>query len=334
MAKWDNMLMILWQLRAKRQVTAEQLAETLETSVRTVYRYIDALCASGVPIIAEPGHDGGYSLPGTFKQAPLFLTDEERKALSQAALFAHGAGYPFEERLQQALRKIQLYAGDAWSDEGRPGRAAVGSLDIVPTSDHRSLRSLLQLLDQAIESGVRMQVRYAKQAGNVPETRELDPYGLTYRFDNWYAVAYCHTRRSVRTFRVDRIRDARLTGQTFDRPEQFSLKAYLRQELAEQASGRAQTVCPIRLTGDSDSLRRLSRHWYLCHCIVRQEENLLQLSVPADIADAYMPELLLGYGPKIIVHEPASLREALSRLIRRMAEQYGMVQPEQGQGNV
>lgn len=60
--KADNMLSILWLLRTRGRVTAKQLAESLEIHVRSVYRYIDALCASGVPIVAEAGPNGGYSL--------------------------------------------------------------------------------------------------------------------------------------------------------------------------------------------------------------------------------------------------------------------------------
>ncbi len=105
MAKWDNMLAILWQLKSKKQVTAIQLADSLEISVRTVYRYIDALCASGVPIIAEPGHHGGYYLPEAFSGTPLFFENTELKALTHATLFAESAGYPFGHKLKRALEK-------------------------------------------------------------------------------------------------------------------------------------------------------------------------------------------------------------------------------------
>ncbi|MFD0716402.1 helix-turn-helix transcriptional regulator [Paenibacillus sp. GCM10027626] len=61
MAKWDNMLSMLWMLRSGRKLTAAQIADSLEISVRSVYRYIDALCASGVPVVAESGHDAAFA---------------------------------------------------------------------------------------------------------------------------------------------------------------------------------------------------------------------------------------------------------------------------------
>jgi predicted DNA-binding transcriptional regulator YafY len=66
-------------------MTASELAERLETSVRTIYRYIDSLCASGVPIIAESGHDGGYRLLNQFIEAPLFFDTNERIPLCQTS---------------------------------------------------------------------------------------------------------------------------------------------------------------------------------------------------------------------------------------------------------
>jgi predicted DNA-binding transcriptional regulator YafY len=88
MSKADNMLSILWMLKAEKRVTAKQLAVALEINIRTVYRYIDALCASGVPIVADSGHNGGYSLLHSFNEAPLFFDRDEQKALVHAAIFA------------------------------------------------------------------------------------------------------------------------------------------------------------------------------------------------------------------------------------------------------
>ncbi len=71
--KNDNMLAILWMLNSGTKITAKQIAERLEINIRTVYRYIDSLCASGVPIVSDAGQNGGYSLLNDFINAPLFF---------------------------------------------------------------------------------------------------------------------------------------------------------------------------------------------------------------------------------------------------------------------
>lgn len=73
MPKIDNILAILWMLNSSEKITAKQISERLEMNIRTVYRYIDTLSTSGVPIISETGHNGGYTLLNNFIEAPLFL---------------------------------------------------------------------------------------------------------------------------------------------------------------------------------------------------------------------------------------------------------------------
>ncbi|MEK5031588.1 HTH domain-containing protein [Paenibacillus sp. FSL R7-0302] len=68
----------------RQKLTAAQIADSLEISVRTVYRYIDALGASGVPVVAESGHDGGVYILDSFSETPLFFNALELKATSAA----------------------------------------------------------------------------------------------------------------------------------------------------------------------------------------------------------------------------------------------------------
>jgi len=110
MPKNDNMLAILWLLNSGVKITAKQISENLEINIRTVYRYIDALCVSGVPIIADTGHNGGYCLLNNFIRAPLLFDIEEQKALLHAAVFAKEAGYPFGEALNNATEKLKMYS--------------------------------------------------------------------------------------------------------------------------------------------------------------------------------------------------------------------------------
>ena len=81
MSKADNMLAILWLLKSEKKMTAKQLSDELEIHIRTVYRYIDSLCASGVPIVSDSGHNGGYSLLHNFTKAPLFFDLVEQRRL-------------------------------------------------------------------------------------------------------------------------------------------------------------------------------------------------------------------------------------------------------------
>ncbi len=110
MPKNDNMLAILWMLNSSKKITAKQIAEKLELNIRTVYRYIDSLSASGVPIISDSGHNGGYTLMNDYHQAPLLFDIEEKKALLYATTHAKDSGYPFSDALSSAIEKLRFYS--------------------------------------------------------------------------------------------------------------------------------------------------------------------------------------------------------------------------------
>jgi predicted DNA-binding transcriptional regulator YafY len=107
------MLAILWMLNSGEKITAKQISDKLEINIRTVYRYIDSLCASGVPIVSEAGQNGGYSLLNNFIHAPLFFDMKEQKALLHAAVFANEYSVEIEYRTgreeQPRLRVIDSY---------------------------------------------------------------------------------------------------------------------------------------------------------------------------------------------------------------------------------
>lgn len=89
----DNILRILWMLSSDKRVTTNQISDKLEMDIRIVYRYMDTLSKSGVPIISDTGQNGGYTLLNDFYEAPLFFDFEEKKSLIHTADFAEEAGY-------------------------------------------------------------------------------------------------------------------------------------------------------------------------------------------------------------------------------------------------
>lgn len=161
MAKADNLLAILWLLQSRKRTTAVELAEHLEISVRTVYRYIDSLCASGVPIVAESGPEGGYQLFNRFLQMPLFFSDEELKAIFQAATFAKQADFPFGEAMDQALQKIKsvLKEGQLETLEAQLEKTDVLSKPIFSVDTH-----LLQQLEQTAYKQQTVEIDYKKRS--------------------------------------------------------------------------------------------------------------------------------------------------------------------------
>lgn len=318
MAKWDNMLAVIWLLRAGKRMTARQIAEKLEISERTVYRYIDALCMSGVPVIAESGHEGGFYLPRFFSDAPLFFSLEELKALVQASLFAEGAKYPFTHELSRALEKIQFQLNEeqlAYIDQHTQG------FDVIERNRSHDAHDMLQRLERSVAACRTILTDYVDENGNVTRQRKVDPYGLFYRHELWYIAGFCHLRQDMRTFRVDRIKALSVTDVSFARPAGFSLREFLQNDsgIKEPTDGSAMLV---KIEGERKSLLSLERHWYLQHCILHKTEKHIEFLINEQDAMEHMPMLTISYGTKIRLLEPAALKEKIIDKIEALKEHY------------
>ncbi len=177
------MLAILWMLSSNKKTTAKQIAEKLEINIRTVYRYIDALSISGVPIISDSVHNGGYSLIHDFHQAPLVFDIEEKKALLYATTYAKDAGYPFSDALSRVIEKLKLYSTE--EQESMLNRYIVG-FEVAKQHIVPSLKALLEELTIAIANEQSIEIVYRTKRDEKHQSRVIDPYGILYWCSKWY----------------------------------------------------------------------------------------------------------------------------------------------------
>lgn len=318
MAKWDNMLSMLWMLRAGKKLTAAQIADSLEISVRTVYRYIDALCASGVPVVAESGHDGGVRILESFKETPLFFNSVELKSLVDAFKFAQGAGYPYAEELESALKKVEI----GLHEEQRYDLSRQTSgMDVISPARPPSVVPLLRELEQAANDGRTVHIAYRKANAEQADEREIDPYGLAYDRNEWYIVAFCHRAQAVRTFRVDRIEQLNPTEARFAKPERFSASAYFRDQ-SERGRVADGPLTVIRIEGEPDTLNALCAHWHLRHYVTERtgREARFRLDVPT--MNKYLPIYLMTFGTAIRIREPVELKRRIQEMAHEIAKHY------------
>ncbi|WP_238188454.1 YafY family protein [Paenibacillus sp. L3-i20] len=318
MPKNDNMLAILWMLNSGVKMTAQQLSEKLEINIRTVYRYIDALCASGVPIISDAGHNGGYSLLNNFIRAPLLFDIEEKKALLQAAVFAKEAGYPLNEALDNATSKLKMYSNQ--EQEGILSRHLAG-FEVINRKGDPSIQPVLAELEQAVASLLSVEIDYRTSREEHHKNRVIDPYGVVYWNNKWYTVAYCHLRNEVRSFRVDRILEIQSTERIFIRSEVFSAREFFIQNQLPDLVGKDGLVSLI-IGGRSGALDDLCLHWFLGHHLKERTSNQAIFLLDEQSIHKYVPYFLLSYGKSIQVIEPQSLKEKLVVVASELIEYY------------
>ncbi|GLC89687.1 helix-turn-helix transcriptional regulator [Lysinibacillus piscis] len=316
MPKIDNMLAILWMLRSGEKITAKQISEKLEMNIRTVYRYMDTISTSGVPIISESGHNGGYTLLNNFVEAPLFFDLEEQTSLFHAAVFAEEAGYYGGEALNRAISKLSKYSNQ---EQEIKINQHFTSLEVISRLSALSMEPFLKELEQAVADEYSVKILYHKSGEKQLNYRLVDPYRIIYWNNKWYVIGFCHLRNDIRSFRVDRIESLMLTENKFNRPENFSARDFFIKNLLPTIEDKERIISLV-INGDKSVLADICQHWFLGHYLHERNSNQAVFLLEKDIVHTYIPYLLLQYGKSIQVIEPISLKkrliEVLSELIK------------------
>lgn len=318
MAKNDHMLAILWMLSSGSKITAKQISEKLEINIRTVYRYIDALSVSGVPIISESGHNGGYTLLNRFIEAPLLFDMAEKKALLQAAVFAKEAGHPASEALDRVTLKLKSYSNE--EQESRLSHHIAG-FEVINHKVDPLQQQLLTLLEQAVGQEYSLEIDYRTGREEHSKLRVIDPYGVVYWNHKWYTVGYCHLRGDIRSFRVDRILSIQQTKLTFKRPEQFSTRESFMKNLLPSLITEKEWVSLV-VQGRVETLDDLCLHWFLGHYLKERTPHEAIFLIEESSMYSHVPYLLLPYGKSIQIIEPQALKERLIEVTSELMAYY------------
>ena len=223
MRRADRLFLIIHALRGRRTaLQARQLAETLDVSVRTVYRDVADLQLSGVPIEGEAGV--GYVLRKGSDIPPLMFNADELESLVVGTRFVRAfAGARLAAGAQAALLKIEAVLPPDLRERSTRTRI------FAPTWRDEKTIAFAARIDQlhaAIGGNRVLQLGYRDEAGN-SSTRQIEPLCLAFWGGKWTLGAWCRLRDSFRNFRPDRIDDFRETGELFDEVTGRNLDAYL-----------------------------------------------------------------------------------------------------------
>lgn len=219
MRRADRLFQIVQLLRRDRVTTGAKLAAELGISPRTLYRDIQDLMASGVPIESEAGV--GYRLPKNFDLPPLMFTADELEALVAGARMVEAWADPaLKEAARSLLRKAEAVL---------PLRRKLEDLPILVPDFHvpESAAAFLGELRVALRERRKVKVRYARKDGAV-SNRVLRPLGLAFWGRSWSLAAWCETRGDFRTFRPDHIEHLEVLDETFEPEPGQGLDDYMR----------------------------------------------------------------------------------------------------------
>ncbi|WEO96060.1 YafY family protein [Streptomyces sp. FXJ1.172] len=303
-----RLLRLLSLLSSRPSWTCAELAGRMEVTDRTVRRDVARLRELGYTVDSEAGPWGGYRLRAGAHLPPLILDDEEALAvavgLSEAALGGDQAALSAMLKLRQVLpRRIAARLGEL--DEAFVRLPGTGTPQIRP--------GLLLELAVACRSGERARLSYTDGEGRTT-VRDIDPYRLVHTGRRWYFVARDVTRGQWRTFRADRVDHLRPTGHPADLTDAPDPAHLVSRNIA---SGPYPLTATIRLPVPLREALRLVPPTIGTHHPDGQDATIVEIGGPD--ADG-LARYLLGLGTPLRVLTPETVREALVRRARELAE--------------
>jgi predicted DNA-binding transcriptional regulator YafY len=315
----DRLLSIMLLLQAHRRLTAGELARRLLVSERTIYRDLDALSSSGVPVVAERGTGGGCYLVDGYQTRLTGMSEAEIQALfltqptrlladlglaqaSEGALLKLFATLPsFRQRDAEYMRQRILIDTSGWR---RP-------------SDNVTF---LPVLQEAVWE--ERKVRLAYRRGDAADVeRIVDPLGLVAKGSIWYLVAAVDGE--PRAYRVSRVQHAELTDQSAERPPDFDLAAFWQTSTAEFTNRLPSYIVKLRVApGFVDNLRLYGRYAQVVEIEPPAPDDSWQNITMRFEFEEDARDFVLGSGDSAQILEPLALRQKVIDAARRVLAFY------------
>lgn len=312
-----RVLTILELLQSHARLSGPELAKRLEVDVRTVRRYITMLQDLGIPVESERGRNGSYRLRPGFKLPPLMFTEEEALALTLGLLAARGLGLAVAApAVEGALAKVERVL--PLTLRARVQAVQETLIFDFPASGAMPGSQIVIMLSTAVQQRRRVQMRYSSWKSERTE-RAVDLYGLVYRNGYWYATGYCHLRKGLRLFRLDRVLHAEMLDDIYELPEDFDSLEYVSRSLATMPST---WLVEVLLETSLEEARQMVPP---ALATLEQISEGVLLRCYAGNLD-WIAHFLASLRCSFVVREPPELRDELRRLAERIRELAGRME--------
>ncbi len=316
MSKYERlarMLKIITLVKANPRMKRSDLARLCEVdSVRTIQRDINSLNMAGIPIYWS---GEGYEIMPNFFLPPLAMSIEESfSLLLSAKAYCEGEGDFHKSTIESAMAKII-----ATMPENARKLFELSEKKIsIESRKAEDVGGMLGKLHNAILDTKQLRIKYYSYSRNEISERIIDPYALAFRKRAWYLIAYCHERKSIRTFRVNRIKDAKYTGKLFSPPENFSVDEYMGKSWHVMKGEEVDVV--IKFDAEiAPLIKEVSWH------PTQQIEELQDGSILFKATVAGTKEIgiwVMSYGYHAEVLSPQSLRNEIKLIANKMCKLY------------
>ena len=302
----NRLLEIVYILLNQKNTTAKQLAERFSVSQRTIYRDIDTLSLAGIPVYTEKGKGGGISLLPEFVLSKSILSDKEQNEILSALQGLTNMGTVDSDQALQKLSAVFSKSVANWLD--------------VDFSDwsYSNSEVFYDLKTAILEHKIIEFEYYGASTGNSAfgemTHRRIEPVQLWFKSKSWYIKGYCLTRHNMRLFKLTRIRELNITGETFN-PRNLNEKPP-EQDLEKPQDPIVEVILKI----DNEMAYKVHDEWSDRNALKLQDGSYkIIVTLPED---EWLYGTILSYGKYIEVIHPPSLREKIKEISRVIIEKH------------
>ncbi|WP_426450346.1 helix-turn-helix transcriptional regulator [Paenibacillus sp. S-38] len=309
--KIDRLLAITVLLLNRERMSAKELADRFEVSTKTIYRDIDTLSQSGIPIAAHQGVSGGFEIMEHYTINRQFLSLKEIAALIAAVRGVTSA--VDDGMLDHLLEKVKTLLRKSDRVDGN-SRGTGMIFDFNPWGQSAAARDKINKLRQAIEKSHRVSIQYSNRDGSESE-RVIEPYHLILKGYLWYLQAYCTWKKDFRVFRLSRIQGLQLMAESFAPREAPAIDRY-----AWDAEWYKEKEQEMILTFHP-KVRYRVEDTYPPALISILEDGSVQVKGKF-IVDEWLYGNLLSYGDGVKVEQPVHAALEIRRRAQNILERY------------
>ena len=303
--KLSRMIEIITILLNKKTVKAADLAERFGVSVRTIYRDIDLMSSSGVPLYTMQGVNGGISIMEEYSVNRVILSDSDKNSILFALNSLQSTKYP---EIDSALEKLGSIFKNNLSDWI--------SVDFSPWGSNPNAYNKFVDIKNAILKCRVIKIDYIN-AQNKKSTRKIEPLRLDFKYQAWYLWGWCRERDDFRTFRISRIKHVSMLDEGFGRDECLSRRP--KSSARESEHNQQKTVhCVLNFT--EDALYRLYDDYDDTEIHDNEDGTYtVEIDFPED---NWVYGYILSFGNHVKVIEPEHIQKIIKEKSEKIAKFY------------
>jgi predicted DNA-binding transcriptional regulator YafY len=315
----DRLFSIVLLLQSHRQLTARNLARRLEVSERTIHRDMEALSGAGIPVVAERGTGGGWSLLGEYRTNLTGLNEAEVQSLFAIKPSRLLADLKLEKAAEGALLKLLAALPSMYRRGAEYARQRI-HLDVTGWNRAEEAVPLLHTLQESVWQERKVRMTYERDECEA-SVRLVDPLGLVAKGSVWYFVAAVEGGE-VRSYRVSRISGAELLDAPSFRPADFDLASFWEESAAKFRAHLPGYQARVRVRREVVKRMPFAGRFARIEQTGSADENgWVEVSLRFDVEEMAC-EYALGFGTLLEVMEPESLREKVAGSAQRVVALY------------